>query len=216
MKTVNAEKKSKFSLGGVSVVPVKSGERMTTESVAIVETSAQLNKFRINKLASEMLNVVSGDRVKIFITGMKTMDGKYLIAKGVEKDTTSAKVISPTKSEGYGSLLFNYSGVWSRMVQCDNPDAQEKNSAYFVEAGEAIENKTKTSIYLKRKCLYQLEEIEDITEETPLVDPITGIEYTKVFALVSPKAEDFTPRAKDEDELDEEINEVDLNNESAE
>ena len=179
--------KSKFSLGKIGVASVKSGERIANETIAVVETASQMNKFRLNKLASEALNVTSGNRVKLLITEMEEMDGKYLIAKAPDTDTTAAKLLSPTGKDSFGSLLFNYAGVWSRMIQM-TPDAKEKGGDALVIDGIAIE-RGKGNFYIDKKVAYEIVEIEDFDAENPLVDPFTGVEYTKVFALVAPKPE---------------------------
>lgn len=182
--------KSKFSLGGATVAAVKSGERTSNDTYAFVETASQMNKFRLNKMASELLGVVSGDRVKILITGMDGIDGKYLIAKAPSDDASSAKLLSPTKSEGHGSLLFNYAGIWSRIAQA-TADAEEKSGARLVEEGVAIARTQKggtDTYYLNQKAIYSLVEVEDFTEDSPLVSG--GISYPKVFALISPKTEE--------------------------
>ena len=76
-----------------------------------------------------------------------------------------------------------------------------QGGAAFVEEGVAKLSPAGT-YYLNRKVSYTLVEVDNFTAETPLVDPITGAEYAKVFALVSPKIEDvdldkeFAPRKK--------------------
>ena len=195
-----AAPKSKFTLGaGLSIMSVKSGERVSNDTIPTLETSSQINKFKMNKLASELLGIVPGGRVKLLITGSEEIDGKYLICVAPETDATSAKVLSPTAADGFGSLLFNYAGVWSRMAQMTT-DASEKSGETFVEEGVAV--KRSKTFYIDRKVIYELVEVENFTAETPLVDPNTGVEYAKVFALVAPKSEavditkEVTPRKK--------------------
>lgn len=190
------EQKSKFVLGGAAFKSVVSGERISNETIPVVEVSSQLNKFRINKLAAEMMNVTSGNKVKILITDLPVAAGKYLIAVTSDTDESAAKLLSPSGKDGFGSLLFNYSGVWSRMTQSDIEDAKELGIDFFVEAGEAVK-RGKTG-YVNRKVAYTIEEIEDVNTENPLVDPFTKEEYTRVFALTVPKVEavDITKEAK--------------------
>jgi len=176
----------KFSLGSIGIAEsVKSGDRISKDTEAQVETQSQFNKFHINKLGSILMNLVPEDRVKIIVTKAPTIDGKFLIVKAGRDVSEAAKVISPTKAEGNGALLFNYSGVYSRIAQGD-VDAVETSANSFVEGGTAIERAK--AVYLDHKMVYSLVEVEDFTAESPLVDPVTGAQYPQVFALVSPKS----------------------------
>ena len=204
---VTATAKSKFTLTSTEVQSVKSGERVSNDTIAIVETSSQFNKFRMNKLASEQMGVVAGNRIKILTTGQDSIDGKYLIAVASTEDISAAKLASPTKQLGYGVLQFNYAGVWSKITQ-GTVDAEEKGGAAFVQEGIAIERNG--SYFIDHKTVYEIVEVENFDDENPLVDPLTGAEYTKVFALISPKFEavDLTKETatrKDKAEADVEV-----------
>ena len=193
----------KFTLGNPTAISaMKSGERVSNDTEPTLETTSQLNKFRLNKLACEAMNLLPGGRVKLLMTGEEGIDGKYLICVAADEDQSAAKVLSPTKSKGVGSVLFNYAGIYSRIAQA-TADAVEKSGAAFVEEGIAKLSPAGT-YYLDRKVSYTLVEVDNFTAESPLVDPITGAEYAKVFALVSPKIEavdlekEFAPRKKAE------------------
>lgn len=189
MKSTQEVGKSKFSLGGAmsSIVSVKSGERVSNETVPYVTTASQLNKFTINKPAAELMGLVSERRVKLLITGLPVAEGRYLLAISTDEDSTAAKVANPSGADGYGSLLFNYAGIWSKMVQYDVEDAKEKSIEAFEAEGVAV--KRSNTGYINRKVAYKVVEVEDINEENPLTDPFTSVVYTKVFALVEPKME---------------------------
>lgn len=184
-KEIVAEPKSKFSLSkGISIVPVKSGERVSNDTEPTIETASQFNKFKLNKLAAVLMGVVAGDRVKILITGEEGIDGRYLIAVADSNDNGAAKLMSPSKAEGFGGLLFNYAGVWSKIAQA-TVDAEEKSGKVCVEEGIAIARGT--TFYLNQKATYNLVEVEDFNAENPLQYGTAS--YSKVFALVNPKTE---------------------------
>lgn len=195
-------KKSRFSVSDFGVVEaVSSGARISNDTLPQIESCSQLNKFKLNKLASELMGVVPENRVKIIVTKAPTLDGKFLIAVAKEDEANAAKLLSPTAKDGFGSLLFNYAGVWSRIAQFD-VDAVEKSAAALVAEGVAIDRGKTT--YINRKVIYTLEEVEDFNVDSPLVLP-TGEQYTKVFALVdgTTEAADLSkvikPRAKKEE-----------------
>lgn len=188
--------KSKFTLGNVSAVAsVKSGERVSSDTEPLLETSSQLNKFKLNKLACEVMGLMPGGRVKIFMTGEEAIDGKYLIAVAPDDDQSAAKVLSPTGSKSLSAVLFNYAGIYSRIAQA-TADAAEKSGEAFVEEGVAIDRNG--TYYLDRKVSYGLVEVDNFTADEPFVDSITGVAYPQVFALISPKMEavDLTKETK--------------------
>lgn len=177
----------KFSLSKPKeVVAINSGERVSNDTEPIIETASQMNKFKINKLGCELMGLLPGMRVKIITSAEDTIDGKYLICVAPDTDSKAAKVLSPTGAKGMGAVLFNYAGVYSKIAQAD-VTAQEKGGAAFVEDGMAIDRDG--TYYLNRKVAYTLVEVDNYTEDEPLVDPISGNSYSKVFALVEPKIE---------------------------
>jgi hypothetical protein len=185
---VAEEVKSKFTLGNVAAVSsVKSGERVSNDTEPLLETASQLNKFKLNKLACEIMGLKPGGRVKIFMTGEEGIDGKYLIAVAPDEDQSAAKVLSPTGSKSLSAVLFNYAGIYSRIAQA-TPDAAEKSGEAFVEEGIAVDRNG--TYYLNRKVAYSMVEVDNFTADEPFVDASTGVEYPKVFALISPKMED--------------------------
>lgn len=183
--------KSKFSLSSMKVVAVKSGERVSNDTIPVLETASQLNKFKLNKLASETLGVTGGNRVKLLISGEESIDGKYLLAIAADDDSSAAKLAVAAKgASGFTVLQFNYAGIWSKVMQAD-VDAIEKSGATLVAEGIAKFNASKGAAagtyYVNRKVQYELVPVDGIDDENPLVDPETGASYTKVFALVSPE-----------------------------
>lgn len=183
--------KSKFSLSmdaTSDIVAVKSGERVCNDTLPTIETASQINKFRINKLASELLGVTPGMRIKILVTKSTAMDGKYLVVVAPDTDASSAKVASAAGKDGYGSMLFNYAGIWSRMTQA-TVDALELGGEAFVEQGVAVSRSN--TYYIDHKTIYEVVEVDNYNEANPLVvNAATGESYSKVFALVNAKKED--------------------------
>lgn len=185
MKTSNpttGAKTSKFALAaGLNIQAVKTGERLSDETIAQLEVASQTNKFKLNGLAGSLMNVIAGDRVKIFVTGAPTMDGRYIIAKASKEDSSAAKLASPTKRSEGGSLIFNYAGVWSRMTQA-TIDAVELSGKALIEAGVAIASDAGT-VYVDHKTFYDLVEIDGIDSENPLV--VGEESFVQAFALIN-------------------------------
>lgn len=216
-EVANVAPKSKFSLSSMKVVAVKSGERVSNDTIPTLETASQLNKFKLNKLASETLGVTGGNRVKLLISGEESIDGKYLLAIASDDDSSAAKLAVAAKgATGYTVLQFNYAGIWSKVMQAD-VEAIEKSGQTLVAEGVAIFREGKGAAagtyYVNHKTQYELVAVDGIDDENPLVDPETGASYTKVFALVSPEiisvdlTKEIAPRAEKatEVEVDEEV-----------
>lgn len=185
--TAQSTGKTKFTLSKPKeVVAVKSGERVSNDTEPILETASQMNKFKINKLGCELMGLLPGGRVKLITSGEEGINGKYLICIAADEDKNAAKVLSPTGSKTMGAVLFNYAGIYSKIAQA-TADAQEKGGASFVEDGIAIDRDG--TYYLNRKVAYTLVEVDNYTEEEPMVDTVTGESYSKVFALIDPKVE---------------------------
>jgi len=201
----DAAPKSKFSLSSMKVVAVKSGERVSNDTIPTLETASQLNKFKLNKLASETLGVTGGNRVKLLISGEETIDGKYLLAIAADDDSSAAKLAVAAKgATGFTVLQFNYAGIWSRVMQAE-VDAIEKSGQTLVAEGVAIFREGKGvaagTYYVNHKTQYELVAVDGIDDENPLVDPETGASYTKIYALVNPEiidvdlTKEIAPRA---------------------
>ena len=208
--------KSKFSLSSMAVTAVKSGERVSNDVIAICETASQLNKFKLNKLASELMGLVAGNRVKFLISGETSIDGKYLLAVASDDDASAAKVAAAVKgTKGATVLQFNFAGIYSKIMQAD-VDAIEKNGATLVKEGIAkfVEGKGKAAgtYYVDRKVQYELVAIDGIDAENPLVDSETGATYSQVFALVTPTVIPVTLKdtveATETEEVEEEVEET--------
>jgi hypothetical protein len=196
---IESAPKSKFTLSSLEVSACKSGERVSNDVIPTIETSSQLNKFRINKMASELMNVVAGNRVKIFTTSSDDINGKYLLVVAADEAQDAAKLASPTKAKGHSVQQFNYAGVWSKIAQ-GTADAQEKSGAALVEEGVAVQRAS--AYYLDHKTVYELVEVDNFNDENPLVDPATNAQYTSVFTLINPKFidVDLTKEVKDEED----------------
>ena len=195
---VAAATKSPFTLGKVKVVSAQAGVRTSTEVEPILELSSQFNKFRLNKLGSELMNVVAGDKVKLLInTGAETIDGHYLIAVAKDVDTACAKLLAAGGAKGHSAQQFNYSGMYGRMWQAV-VGATDKGGKAFIAEGNAIEAKS-GAVYLTAKVEYKVVKVDDISEESPL--EVDGMEYTEVFALIAPERIAVEPKAAIEEEV---------------
>ena len=191
-ETVATATKSPFTLGKTKVVSAQAGVRTSTEVEPLLELSSQFNKFRLNKLASELMNVVGGDKVKLLInTGAETIDGHYLIAVAKDVDSACAKLLAAGGAKGHSAQQFNYSGMYGRMWQA-TVNASDKGAKAFLAEGNAIEAKS-GAVYLTSKVEYKVVKVDDISEESPL--EVDGLEYTEVFALISPEHIAVEPKA---------------------
>lgn len=196
-ETVANATKSPFTLGKTKVVSAQAGVRTSTEVKPVLELSSQFNKFRLNKLASELMNVVGGDKVKLLInTGAETIDGHYLIAVAKDVDTACAKLLAAGGAKGHSAQQFNYSGMYGRMWQAV-VGASDKGAKAFLAEGNAIEAKS-GAVYLTSKVEFEVVKVDDISEESPL--EVDGLEYTEVFALISPERIFVEPKAAMADE----------------
>ena len=183
---------SKFSLGGFAVKgkAVISGKRVSSDTIAQIECQSQINKFGMNKLASELMGVGKGDRIKIIVTNFPELDGKFFVVKCADGDTSGAKVASATGKDTSGSFNFNYSGVYSQLQQLD-VDAIEKSGEAFVEEGVAVAKSG--TFYLDHKTIFEVVRIEEFDEKNPFElyddeDELIG-SYAEVFALIGGKIE---------------------------
>jgi hypothetical protein len=192
--------KSPFTLGKAKVVSAQAGVRTSTEVKPVLELSSQFNKFRLNKLGSELMNVVAGDKVKLLInTGAETIDGHYLIAVAKDVDTACAKLLAAGGAKGHSAQQFNYSGMYGRMWQAV-VGASDKGAKLFVAEGNAVEAKSK-AVYLTSKVEYEVVKVDDISEESPL--EVDGMEYTEVYALINPERIAVEPKAEMAEEVTE-------------
>lgn len=181
-------KTSPFTLGSkAKIVSAQTGVRTSNEVKPQIELASQINKFKLNKLGSELMNVVSGNRVKILInTGSEGIDGRYLICVANDNDKNAAKLLSTTGVTGFTTLLFNYSGIYSKMWQATT-EASEKGGEAFLAEGVARKTE-KGAFYLNEKVTYDIVKVEDVTAEEPL--EVDGQVYSAVFACVAPSREE--------------------------
>ena len=205
--------KSPFTLGKTKVVSAQAGVRTSTEVKPVLELSSQFNKFRLNKLGSELMNVVAGDKVKLLInTGAESIDGHYLITVAKDVDTACAKLLAAGGAKGHAVQQFNYSGMYGRMWQTE-VGASDKGAKAFIAEGNAIEAKSGAT-YLTSKVEYEVVKVDDISEESPL--EVNGVEYTEVYALISPVRTPVEPKAEVAKEDSEEPNTSETTNDEVE
>jgi len=113
---------SKFSgLAAKSFSFAKLGAKTSDETRPELIATIAPNKFQINRLGSKLLNIQTGDRVKLIVDQPTTdLDAMFYLVVASAKDKTGALLASVGKVKGVGrSLVFNFSGVWSKMIQQD-------------------------------------------------------------------------------------------------
>lgn len=128
---------SKFSgLAGKKLSFAKLGAKSSDETRPEIIATTMPNKFQLNRLASRMLGLETGNRVKIVIDDDATdINEMYYLVVANEKDGDAAKLASVGKEKGIGRVLvFNFSGVWSRMIQM-KVDASELSAKALSELG---------------------------------------------------------------------------------
>lgn len=127
-------KKSIFSASKLSNLNVVAkGTKTTNDARPEVVTGRAINKFTMNASAAALLDVDNGDNVVMFyIPDAESLDEKFFIAKGTDKD---AKLASSNKTIGVPKVLsFSYSSLWSLMVQ-EDLEAQPLGERALVEKG---------------------------------------------------------------------------------
>lgn len=160
-----------------------------------VATTPTVNKFTINPLASKLMGLEHGDHVTIIVNDQaESMDELLFITHGLS-EANQSKLAAVNKSAGVGRVLnFNYSGVWSKILQFE-VGAVELSPKALVERGLAVERETKegnTSYTATKKVSFEIgDEFEYNmgTDEDPNV--------VTLWPLINPKAEDYTPRDND-------------------
>lgn len=168
----------------------KPGSKAVVASTPQLNTTPTVNKFSINPLTSKLLGVQHGDHVSIIVNdAAETIDEMYFLAQGVN-DSNQSKLAAVNKAPGVGRVLnFNYSGVWSKMLQFST-EAVELSLKALVERELAVERVTKDgnpSFTATKKVTFNVGE---------------GFEYdlggsigeVTLYPLVDAKIEDYTPR----------------------
>lgn len=184
-------KKSQFNFSNLRKA-VK-GQKVSNDIRPEIMTGTAINKFTMNGSASQIIGLADGDYLMLFENPDATgMDDKYFVAKTVSDE--GAKVASAQHSKGTGRpLTFNFSGIWSKMLQCE-VDALTLGMDALVEKGlmkEVETQKNKEGVMLTatlavQRVGYLVERIED--EDGAAVELSMGdTVYPEFFALKAPR-----------------------------
>ena len=181
---------SKFSNVLSFLKPVQTGTKASNDTVPTITLLGIPNKFQLNRLATKALDLNIGDRVRIFDAGKhaSNLNERFFIAKTAPEDTASAKIgraNSGNKSDSGVDMTFNYSGVWTVLVQGD-VEAVELGSDALVEKGCMIKGVTAGGREKYRATKVVKLEIEEVGDAE-----IDGVTY-KLFVLTNFKSVDKT------------------------
>ena len=135
---------SKFAgLAGKTFTFAKLGAKTSDETRAELIATTAPNKFQINRLGSKLLNIQSGDRVKLIVDQpTEDLNAMFYLVVASAKDKDAALLASVGKVKGVGrSLVFNFSGVWSKMIQ-QNVEATELAAPALERMGLVVSRMT--------------------------------------------------------------------------
>lgn len=189
---------SKFKALLSKLVPVQTGTKASNDVTPTLTVLGIPNKFNINKLAANLLKVRVGDRLRIFqLDPTADYNERYFIAKVADEDDTAAKLSasnSATKAEVGIDMAFNYSGVWSSLVQ-NEVGATELGYDAMVEKGCVIKGETSGGKVRYRSSNEIKMEVEAVGD-----GEIDGVMYENVCVLTN-----YRCVAKSPEDLEKEI-----------
>lgn len=180
-------KESKFGKG-LNLIVAQAGKKAPSATRPEVTLVPTINRFSINSLASEEMQVESGDTVTFLVNpDAESFDEKFFITKGF--GDSQATLASVGKAKGYGrTLTFNYSGIYSQMLQ-GTVEAKEVSPEGLVNLGlikEGVTPNGKVSYSALKKIHFHLVKADTIELEDG--------EEQDVYALTDVKFVDYTPR----------------------
>ncbi len=169
------------------------GTKVSSSSTPELVLLPTFNKFSLNPAASKRLGWEAGDHITIITNeGAEDINNTYFITAGIGEGNQS-KLASIENKKGTGRMLtFNYSGVYSRMVQ-GTPDALEASPDGLARQGLVLKRTTETGkiAYTTLKKIYF--KIGD-----PIEVELNGND-TEIYPLVDMRAEDFVPKYNEAD-----------------
>lgn len=126
--------------GNLDLQVSRPGTKVSGATRAELILNPTFNKLSLNGIATNKMGVEHGDFVTIIENkNAESLNEKFFITKGIGEGQ-QAKLASVTKEGGSGKVLsFNYSGVYSKMLQ-ETTDAIELSP-------EALEEKELVNIY---------------------------------------------------------------------
>lgn len=166
------------------------GTKVTASSKPELTLLPTFNKFNLNPAATKKLGWEHGDHITIITNeGADSFDELYYITKGIGEGNQS-KLSAIGNKPGLGRMVsFNYSGVYSRMVQ-GTTDATEVSADNLSRDGFVQKRTTeggKTAYTALKKIHFSIgEPVEaEINDET-----------VELYPLIDARFEDFNPRAE--------------------
>jgi len=152
------------------------------------------NNFRLNGLATDVMELQHEDHVMIVEDTNKDWEGRFYIASATPE--TGAKLAAVNKKSGYGkTLTFTYSGVYSKMIQEDgskpalSPDAMADKGLL----DKRITKKGNTSYVSTKIVAWGLGD--------PLETDIPEVGTVTLYPLIEANVKEYTPRGTEQESV---------------
>jgi len=140
---------SKFAFALSGLRTIATGVKASSDTEATLTLLGITNKFQLNRLATTLMGLSIGDRVRIIAGDSKDINSKFFIAKTTKTDVAGTAKISKANSANPSitgiDMTFNYAGVWSVLLQGD-ADAVELGYEALAAKGLVIKGETKSSV----------------------------------------------------------------------
>lgn len=187
-------KKSVFTSGKLAKLnAVARGTKSSNDVRPAITTGRAINKFTMNASASELIGAGHGNRIVMFsLPGAESINEKFFVAVSVGDE--GCKLASAGNTKGTGRpQSFNYSGIWSQMLQ-KSVDAAPCGEAVLVEAGLMAKVATQLgregqqcyATLANKRVEYGVELVTDEAGDALPVE-VDGVIYEKIYVLVDPK-----------------------------
>lgn len=169
------------------------GTKVTSSSAPELTLLPTFNKLSLNPAASKKLGWENGDYVTIISNdSAEDFDSLFYITKGLGEGNQS-KLAAINNKAGTGRMLhFNYSGVYSRMLQ-GKVDAVEASPEGLAREGfvqKRITEGGKTSYTTLKKVHFTIGDP---------VEAEVGDETVELYPLTNAHFEDYHPKGKESD-----------------
>lgn len=179
---------SKFKAMLSKLKPVNTGTKASNDVIPTITVLGIPNKFNLNRLATDLMGLRVGNRVKMFDLDKdgvdNAIDERFFIAKASDTDNTAAKVAasnSAVKSESGVDMAFNYAGIWSCLVQGEQ-GAIELGYEAMCEKDVVVKGETSGNNVRYRSAYAVKLEVQPVG---PAV--IEDVEYEMVYVLTNIK-----------------------------
>jgi hypothetical protein len=195
---------SKFASALKNLRIVATGIKASNDTEPTLTLLGIPNKFQLNRLATALMGLKVGDRIRIIAAESDDINTKFYIAKTADTDATGAKISkansqNPAK-EGI-DMTFNYSGIWGILLQGE-ASAVELGYEALIAKGLVIAGVTKGGGNDKYRSTVNVK----LTLESVGKYPIDGVEFD-LFALTA-----YAKTEKSDEELAEVVSPKDSSN----